>query len=252
MPLYCVGDIHGKFPELAQVLKNLPTDIHAVCVGDIGLGFPDSDEPSCLAAVDAVARERNQQVWLMRGNHDNPDIWLRQKSYWNSHLTHIRIPDDVYRIKIDNIHVIMVGGAISLDRTHTDRIDDLTWWKHEAVSPASLQKVRQLVGAYGRADILITHAGPYGAQPPLSRDQASFDHYAKEDPQLASDVKAERILLAHIVEASQARTVAFGHYHVPLESHNGPIRYRCCAELEAWQYIKRSVLPPMRPKLPTL
>jgi hypothetical protein len=59
------------------------------------------------------------------------------------------------------------------------------------------------------------------------------------------EVLAERQLLSDILVASQARTIAFGHYHVPLESNVGPIRYRCCAELEAWEYVKRSVLPPL-------
>ena len=245
MALYCISDIHGKFSALSKVLSELPTSAQIVCVGDIGLGFSDSLGSKCLAEVDSVATLRDQKVWLMRGNHDAPEIWHTQRSEWNATLKNVRIPSDIHRMKVDNIHVMMVGGGTSLDRSHPDRVEGHTWWSNEAVSPTAPRQVERMVNAYGRADILITHAGPIDANPPLSRDKETFEHYAQIDPTLAEQVKAERELLSQIVAASLARTVAFGHYHVSLESHNGPIRYRCCAELEAWQYIKRSVLPPL-------
>jgi predicted phosphodiesterase len=245
MALYCIGDIHGKFPELTQVLNELPIGAQIVCVGDIGLGFSDSLSPECLAEVDAAATSRDQKVWLMRGNHDAPEIWLQHRSEWNSSLKSIRIPSDIHRMKVDNINIIMVGGATSLDRSHPDRVEGQTWWHNEAVAANAPRQVGLMVDAYGRADILITHAGPFEAQPPISRDKETFDHYSKDDPTLAGQVKIERELLSQIVETSQARTVVYGHYHVSLENNNGPIRYRCCAELEAWLYVKRSVLPPL-------
>lgn len=248
MAFYCIGDIHGKFPELAQVLSELPIGAQMVCVGDIGLGFSDSQSPECLVEVDTVASLRGQKVWLIRGNHDDPDIWLRRRSEWNAALQSVRIPADIHRMKVDNIHVMMVGGGTSLDRSHPDRVEGQTWWKNEGVSTAAPKQVELMVEAYGRADIVITHAGASEAMPSLERDKETFDHYADVDPTLAAEVKAERELLSQIVQASQTSTTAFGHYHVSLESNNGPIRYRCCAELEAWQYAKRSVLP----QLPSL
>ncbi|MFC4995425.1 metallophosphoesterase [Rubritalea tangerina] len=245
MALYCIGDIHGKFTELTQVLANLPSGAQIVCVGDIGLGFIDSREPSCLAEVDVMAAQKGHTVWLMRGNHDDPKIWHEERSDWNAALTNVRIPADIHRMKIENVHVIMVGGATSLDRSHPERIDNHNWWKDEAVDSAAPRQVELMVEAYGRADILITHAGPIEAEPPLARDETSFNYYSQVDPKLAEDVKSERELISSIVTASQARTVAFGHYHVSLESNKGPVRYRCCAELEPWQYVKRSILPPL-------
>ncbi len=245
MAFYCIGDIHGKFPKLIQVLNELPIGAQIVCVGDIGLGFRDSRSPECLAAVDAVASLRGQKVWLMRGNHDAPEIWLQHRSEWNAALKSIRIPADIHRMKVDNIHIMMVGGGTSLDRSHSDRVEGQTWWENEGVSTDAPKQVDLMVETYGRADILITHAGPIEAQPPLDRDKETFDHYSQVDPTLAEHVKAERELLSQVVVASQARTIVFGHYHVSLESHYGPIRYRCCAELEAWHHVKRSVLPPL-------
>lgn len=245
MAFYCIGDIHGKFLELAQLLSGLPIGAQMVCVGDIGLGFSDSLEPSCLSEVDKVATERSQIVWMMRGNHDDPDIWLRRRAKWNAALQSIRIPADIHRLKVGNIHVMMVGGGTSVDRTHPDRVQGDTWWKNEGVSTAAPKQIELMVEAYGRADILITHAGAIEASPSLERDKETFDHYSQTDPTLIAEVTAERELLSKIVEASQANTTAFGHYHVSLESNNGPIRYRCCAELEAWEYSKRRVLPPL-------
>lgn len=245
MALFSLGDIHGKFPELANVLRTLPVNSTIIAVGDIGIGFPDSKEPSCLDSIDAIAIERNQKLWLMRGNHDNPAIWKEHRREWNAHLQNVRIPEDVHRMRIGNVHVIMVGGATSLDRYHEDRIDGRTWWRNEGVDPEAVQKVEQMVEFYGKADILLTHAGAFEAKPGPERDQMTFDHYSEVDPTLQAEVIGERMLLSEVVKASQAKTVAFGHYHVPLESHDGPIRYRCCAELEAWKYVKRSMLPPL-------
>lgn len=249
MAIYCVGDIHGKFPKLATVLLDLPDEAHVICVGDIGLGFADSMEPTCLDEVNTVAKAKKLQVWLMRGNHDAPNIWLdpELRSNWNAHLSNIRIPLDIHRMKINNVHVMMVGGATSLDRSHPDRIDGKNWWSSEGVSTSAPQTVRGLVEAYGRADLLLTHAGPLEAKPGLERDEESFIYYSTHDPSLAADVLKERKLLSEVVDASQSKTVAFGHYHITTESNNGPIRYRCCAELEAWEYVKRSKLPPLSP-----
>ena len=245
MALYTVGDIHGKFSELAQKLALLPVGAQVICVGDIGLGFPDSDSAECLTEVDEVARKNSQQVWMVRGNHDNPAIWYDQREVWNALLTNVRIPRDIERLKIGNVHVIMVGGATSLDRSHPGRIDGHNWWYNEGVSVNAPKQVESMVEAYGSADILITHAAPIEAQPGLDRDCDSFDYYQEKDPSLAMDVTTERELLSEVLVASQARTIAFGHYHVSLESHIGPVRYRCCAELEAWEYVKRSILPPL-------
>jgi predicted phosphodiesterase len=245
MAFYCIGDIHGKFNELAHVLRQLPVQAHVVCVGDIGLGFIDSELPSCLSEVDDVATSREQKVWLVRGNHDNPEIWFSHRSSWNKALQSVRIPPDIHRMRIENIHVMMVGGATSLDRSHQDRLEGENWWSKEPVSKSAPKQIQMMVESYGRADILITHAGPLEAQPAISRDKSSFDYYSSVDPSLSSEVKAERKLLSDVVVASMARTCAFGHYHVSLESNVGKIRYRCCAELEAWQYEKRNILPPL-------
>lgn len=245
MALFCIGDIHGKFTELAEVLRTLPVGAQIVCVGDIGLGFLDSRTPDCLAVVDHVAHERSQSVTLMRGNHDDPAIWQKQRFDWNAKLKNVRIPADVHRMKVGNIHLIMVGGGTSLDRSHPERINGHNWWEGEGVDPTAPEQVQRMVDAYGRADILITHVGPIEAKPGLEHDLVTFEYYSKLDPNLKQDVLDERELITQIFTISNARTIAFGHYHISLESHQGPLRYRCCNELEAWEYVKRSVLPPL-------
>lgn len=245
MAIFCIGDIHGKFDRLASLLEQLPVGATAVCVGDIGLGFRDTQSPLCLDGPDKVARERNQTIWLVRGNHDDPDIWNFSRYAWNDHLTNIRIPPDIHRMMIDNIHVVMIGGATSLDRGHPDRIDGENWWSNEAVSASALSSVERLVESYGKADLLITHVGPFEALPGMDRDEESFLYYSNIDPELRLDVKTERQLISQIVASCQPKQVAFGHYHVPEETILGRTKYRCCAELEIWQYVKKTVLPPL-------
>ncbi|GAA5493863.1 Calcineurin-like phosphoesterase [Rubritalea squalenifaciens DSM 18772] len=245
MAIFCIGDIHGKFPELANRLRELPDGANVICVGDIGLGFADSLTPHCLDEPDQVATIKNQTVWLMRGNHDDPAIWKFKRYAWNDHLKSIRIPPDIHRMMIGNIHVIMVGGATSLDRGHPARIDGENWWSDEAVSRSAPKLVENMVESYGPADLLCTHCGPIEAQPGMDRDEESFAYYSNIDPDLRKDVKAERTLISQIVAASRTKHVAFGHYHVAIETVVNNVKYRCCAELEPWEHVKRSVLPPL-------
>jgi len=246
MNIFCIGDIHGKLYRLSTLLEGLPERSTVICVGDIGLGFPDTKTPQCLDDVDQIARNKNHQVWLLRGNHDDPNIWKKDRYTWNDHLTNVRIARDVHRLLIDNIHIIMVGGAISVDRIRDDRLEGKNWWSGEAVSSNALSLVEDLVETYGKVDLLATHVGPFEAEPKMDKDEDTINYYSQTDLNLRSEVEAERRLISEIVVKSQAKQAVFGHYHIATETTLGRIQYRCCAELEVWQYVKKaSSLPPL-------
>ncbi len=245
MGIYCIGDIHGKFPRLVEVLKTLPEYAFVICVGDIGLGFADSLGPDCLAEVDFAATQRNQKLILIRGNHDNPEIWTYYRDEWNTQLQSIEISKDVDRVQVQDMNILLVGGAVSIDRSQEHRVEGFTWWKGEGISSDALEQIEKLVILYGQADLLVTHAGACGALPMFSAANPDIAYYAGFDSTLVSDISEERDLLTQIVQASGANSVTYGHYHESLSSRINGVGYRCCAELEPWQFMKRHSLPPL-------
>jgi len=211
MAIFCIGDIHGKFNELAERIRQIPPNSHILCVGDIGLGFEDSNHPSCLFYANDVAAEMN--TCLMA---------------------------DVDSLELEGQNIIFVGGAISVDRSHEGRINGYSWWKEEPVHDSSASRVYQIVEEFGPADLLITHAGPITTLPVLDEFDPNIYHYTQDDPFLLHDINIERTRLSDCVQYSRAPMVVYGHYHIPLSYENTGVKYRCVAELELWEFIPNS------------
>ena len=141
MAIFCIGDIHGKFNDLTEKVKQLPPYSHLLCVGDIGVGFGDSLTPECMRGVNDVAAERDIHLWMIRGNHDNPYLFRDGQKKWNTALSHISLMADVDSIELEGHHIIFVGGAISVDRSHEGRINNFSWWKEEPVHESCPSRV---------------------------------------------------------------------------------------------------------------
>ena len=159
MAIYCIGDLHGKFDQLAEKVRQIKPHSHLICVGDIGLGFEDSNHPSCLFYLNDVATEMNIHIWMIIGNHDNPFIFRGLQNVCNDSFSHIKLMADVDSLELDGQHVIFVGGAISVDRSHEGRVDGYSWWKEEPVHDSCHCRVYHIVKEFGPAFLLITHAG---------------------------------------------------------------------------------------------
>lgn len=236
MAIFCIGDIHGKFGYLAEKIRQIPPSSHILCVGDIGLGFEDSLTPECMQVANDAAAEMDTYLWMIRGNHDNPYIFREQQPVWNEAMSNIKLMADVDSIELEGNHIIFVGGAISVDRSHEGRIDGRSWWKEERVHESCPSRVYHIVEEFGPADLLITHAGPITALPVIDEFEPNIYHYSQEDPDLLADINLERLRLSDCVQYSRAPMVVYGHYHVPLENNNTGVDYRCVAELETWEF----------------
>ncbi len=249
MNIFCLGDIHGKFTRLIEVMRSLPEGATIFGVGDIGLGFSDSLDAECLREVDFIAASRQQTLYFIRGNHDDPAIWHIGRHIWNEELVSVRILEDIGQVTLEGMNIMYVGGAISIDRSQSHRVDGKTWWKGEGVTQHAPEQITNLVKQYGQADLLITHAGPTHAMPVYSLSDPDIAYYAQYDAALTADIAEERELLSQVVRMSGAKHVAYGHYHQTFHSVVNGVTYRCCAELEAWQYMKRHGLPPLHQAL---
>jgi len=237
MAIYCIGDIHGKYDELEEKIEALENCSHIICVGDIGLGFEDTSHPSCLDNIQNVVERKNCILWILRGNHDDPDIWREKKALWSDHLPNIMLLDDVAHLYLDDVPIITVGGATSIDRSAEHRVDGETWWVNEFILPDASKRVKNLVEINGPSELLITHAGPITALPVLDPEEPNIKYYSSLDKHLIADITAERTLLSHCVQYSGAKKVLYGHYHESMQNHNTEVNYQCLAELEVFEYI---------------
>ena len=76
--IYFTGDIHGEFMPLVFVLTkryNL-SDCSVIVCGDIGMGFYKFNYYiDTFKTMNKKLAKKNIQLYLIRGNHDNPDYF---------------------------------------------------------------------------------------------------------------------------------------------------------------------------------
>lgn len=68
--LFFVGDIHGSFYGLEDLIKN--NNIENSCIvicGDVGLGFAPKLERATIKDLNAFLKKTNNNVIGIRGNH---------------------------------------------------------------------------------------------------------------------------------------------------------------------------------------
>lgn len=181
-----VGDVHGR-------LENLPSPGHPVIqVGDMGVGFAKSPEN------DQRLRQR-EDVWFIRGNHDNPAVCRSHPRYlgdWGQHD-----------------FMFWVSGAWSID--HNCRVEGVSWWREEELSSEQgLLAFDDYVAAKPR--LMISHDGPaslfvHGGPMQLTRYHST----------------STANLLQSMLEAHQPEYWLFGHHHQSRDFTLGSTHFRC-------------------------
>ena len=90
----------------------------------------------------------------MRGNHDNPNIWINNTFKYSN----IKLIQD-YETKIfNNKKYLFVGGAISVDRKQ--RKEGIDYWNNE-----KFILDEDKLNTFSDIDIVITHTCPEYAPP---------------------------------------------------------------------------------------
>lgn len=219
-----LGDVHRRWEEASATIARAGLRGRTIMqVGDFGLGFGDADrERLQLAALgEALARSRNRLL-IVRGNHDNPALFRAHATFANGA---IQVVPDYSLVMVEGHKVLVVGGAISVDRKL--RRAGRSYWPDEACV-LDLDRLAAL-DLDGLAAV-VTHAAP-GIAPPVLRDRfaagpapgpppgirpALHRLYAR-DATLAGDVLAERRMLDALYRAIRRRTAIphwiYGHYH---------------------------------------
>jgi len=142
---FCIGDIHGSYRGLSQVLERCnfnKLEDTLICIGDVADGWPEVAEciEELLSINNLVPILGNHDLWLKNflDYGDQPTIWLTQGGYASinsySHKPELKIKHrDLYFPKCvlyfidENNNAYVHGGYESKDGLGNDSQDSYMW-----------------------------------------------------------------------------------------------------------------------------
>ncbi len=228
-----IGDLHGGYPEILYKIKKFGLEKTVfIQVGDWGLGFQHRDlDIKALSQIDKFLKEKENHLYILRGNHDNKWFWDHRDSF---DLQYVKLVQDYEVLEIENQRVFFIGGGISIDRLN--RTSGKDYWPDEEI----IFDEAMLQSACARdIDIAISHVAPKETWP------YTFDpivlNFVKEmaaGKDLATDLENERQTMSQIyssLKAAGCREWYYGHYHEShMEEREGVI-FRCVVIQEMYE-----------------
>lgn len=211
--IIAIGDIHGEFSKMqrgiSDIMESAGEPVNFVQVGDFGLGFEKPKEDHArLTTINHFLKEKDSNLWVIRGNHDNPAFWQWGCGYQFSNIHFV--PDDSI-VKLDDKLCYFAGGAVSIDRSR--RTQGIDYWAGEICSE------RNLMGFKDYIDILFTH-DVYHPVSPFGTTSDVLKYWCERDENLMGDIIQSQHSMMSLYHAVYDTNPNFswyhGHYH---ESH---------------------------------
>lgn len=221
-----IGDTHRNHKLIIHRIKTLQIeDTTLLHVGDFGVGYLKySREIEELETLNDFLASKNCHLYVIRGNHDNPIFFEGNHDYSNLHLM-----PDYSVIEVNGEKVLMVGGAVSVNRVELRDIMlhnlnynkfDEYWWKDEAFV-LDMDKLKDL------RDIryVVTHSCPnftfpFNDQSNIPLSHGSFvESYVHRfgDTSLKNDLNKERNNITEMYNILNENNYIdkwfYGHYH---------------------------------------
>ena len=211
--IIAIGDIHGEFSKIqngmVDIMESASEPVNFVQVGDFGLGFerPKRDHDH-LTTINHFLKEKDSELCVIRGNHDNPGFWQWGCGYEFSNIHFV--PDDSI-VKLDDKLCYFAGGAVSVDRSR--RTQGIDYWAGE------IHNERNLLGFKDHIDILFTH-DVYHPVSPFGTTSDTLKYWCERDENLMGDILNSQHSMMSLYHAMYDSNPNFswyhGHYH---ESH---------------------------------
>jgi UDP-2,3-diacylglucosamine pyrophosphatase LpxH len=219
-----IGDIHEDFFLLKEKIKkyNLEDTILFVA-GDFGVGFYHNNpreitkEKKRLELLNEFLKKRNIFIYVVRGNHDNPNFFDGKHNFSN-----LIFMEDYDVVEVGEHRILGIGGATSVDRkpnpnfpnmygkTHKGRKEGINWWPEEKVVYDE-EKLNDLV----KIDVVISHICPDFVSPTVLSEYVL--KWIEYDPELKDELFEERAIVSKIYnklsELNYLKNWVFGHYH---------------------------------------
>lgn len=147
--IYLLGDIHAQTKFHDRLLGMPPGELYIL--GDVGFGFDPECDKGLYKAFKRLT-DKGWEIYLIRGNHDNPIYWYENRNDNNDKVHFLK---DNSIIEINGEKFLVVGGGVSVDKMY--RTKDKNWWDGEEITLLSADFYDEI-----KDEILgiISHSGP--------------------------------------------------------------------------------------------
>lgn len=198
-----IGDVHGNYNKLYETIEKFQNKTF-IQVGDFGIGFDKKNDIQSLLDLNAHLKENGSDLFVIRGNHDDPAYWDGSYEFTNLYL----VPDYT-EIFIENKKVLFIGGGVSIDRV--ERKVNKSWWVDETI------KYKEDIN---KCDILVTHVPLMKKFHDISEASSSnlINRFANKElrilnSDLYSDLNKEQLRIEYIFEKANPKWWISGHMH---------------------------------------
>jgi predicted phosphodiesterase len=192
-----VGDIHGKYKRMHEIIREKDRHEYIVQIGDLGFDF------STLDNVDP------DKFKIVGGNHDNYDKIINIPHYLG----------DYGYTTLNGISFYFYRGAYSIDRQY--RTIGINYWSNEENNIETFMKARELYREI-KPDIFLAHDCPDFMVPQY------IGPYAKRYENITGWA------LGELYKIHQPKLFIHGHYHVSKTTQYGDTKFVCLNELETY------------------
>lgn len=219
--IYITGDTHNSLDIKKLNTKNFKEqktltkkDI-VIILGDFGFPWVVGESNEDKWWLDWY-NSKNFTTIFIDGNHENFNA-LDQYEICNFHGAKChKIRNSVYHIlrgeilKIDNLKILCMGGAISTDKESRKR--DISWWEQEEPNYSEWTKAFNNID---KANIIISHDGPYSILKEIKKDveknsvNMAFEEMLKEIYKNKINIKGWYIGHHHTDKCLKMRNVNF-------------------------------------------
>ena len=241
MCLLC-GDIHGCLRDDREFTGFFDSvdkcggfqNCDIIILGDIGLGFyylykgeyMTCNDVKWMRELNAWAKENNNDVWVFRGNHDDPDKFAEGSMFWGwfENIHCLRDGDTV--ISRNGKRYLIMPGSISIDRSGYHRTMGFSYWPDEYIKYDLYEQMEAT-----NYDGVLAHSGPTPPQCLKSkfvedwdrRERENCDYSIKSFPKpLKETVEEERAFIDKMIDKFKPTRWFNGHYHEDAQfEHNG-------------------------------
>lgn len=188
--MYFIGDTHGVRPIFSIIAKHKLVGQNLIHVGDLGLGFqPAINDIKNLETLDEMLLESDNQLYVIRGNHDNPIFWDKGLGLWLPKLHNVHLMEDFTWRTIEGKQILFAGGAVSIDRLPRQAEHPPSWWEGEKFTYDKVA-IDKALSQMTAVDIVVTHDCPAFAYP--QNDYVPLvDHYVEIEKHHGFDLRAE-------------------------------------------------------------
>ena len=210
-----LGDIHGEFELLRKSIdKKQISDVIIIQVGDFGIGFYDKHKDQHkLHTLNNFFIEKNIEMYVIRGNHDDPSYFNGDHNYSN-----LKLLKDYTELNINGFNFLFIGGAVSIDRQYrlAEQIQygkRPSFWFDEKFN-LDIDKVENIENI----DVVITHTAPNICHPNNDNGYPPIVlNYTYVDNTLLEDLEEERnnmdMLLDRLKIKNNIKKWYYGHFH---------------------------------------